>query len=1243
MRKAKPLSLPEIDGGFMKFSRLIRNKIVWLVTALAAAALFFACNTTSPEDKFEIVADSAWVDFDRLVVVRISDGDKRPPDTLFDKKLNSIQDLKALPAGDYHGGRVTFTLQGFVGDTLVLNQGRVFDGATGKTEVTTTIDFSHPPDSVAVSLDTVRVGLGLQSLVFSGSVFPSKSRQGLIWRAVGGVCYLVYQNGDLGASVKVYGQSAGMGKVIAQAKDDTTKADTAVVIVTDTVKVVDPDTVLFGSVTLSPDSIQLSGNGATFSLQATVIPAGAKLSFSSRDSSVATVDSLGKVTSHKAGVTRIVVVSAKGLSDSSVVVVVPVVAVPSVMLLPDSIQLKENRQVFVLQTVVVPSGAKLTFLSRDTSVATVDSVGRVLSRKLGKTRVVVVTEDGVSDSSVVEVIQEMVPLASVRISPDSMRLKEGGKVDSFQILRSSDLPTAKVTFQSLDTSVVRVDSLGRIRTGKPGKTRIVASIEDGDPDSSLIEVVANVRPVIQTFAPTASISIRDTVAFNLSAYDPDGVIHFILWRLTRDTSVIVKDTVDKSSLQKSRSQMFPDTGTFKARVTVVDEDGAVAKDSVTVRVVLDPPVVNAGRDTVGKPGESLVFTGLATQVYGRIVMWKWDFDGNGTWDDSSATSPTLSHAYFKEARYSATLYARDDDGNVATDFRLIDITSNALVLFGLTPRDTVISIKDSVTFNAQSIDTGGTVRLIAWDYDGDGAQDDTLNVNEASLSFRGGHRYATAGVYRIILKVTDNLGRIAKDTARVTVKLDPPKANAGADTTVFTGTKVTLHTTATDTLGIITKKEWSISGAPFKRTLQADTSFTVTNDTSHIACILMVTDDDGNTASDTVIIAVALHRETRLDSLSLSAGKLSPTFNSDTLSYRDTVGLAITSVRLTATLRDATASMKLKGKALPSGIASDTLALNMGLNSFQIAIVAQDTAFKKTYTVNVVRVDDVPPLAPTVSVLVQDSTQAKPNWTWVPGGGGMGAYRYKLDDSILTVGATTVNATGFKPLTNLSDGYHTLYVQERDSAGNWSPIGNARALVSINPLSWYNLDGNGSDSGLNHANATVTKQAVWATDNNGKLGGALEFDGATDSLITGKAKYATGAQLTVSFWFLNSGKGGHAIFMFGEDANIAVFTDTTSIGLAISNPSSNFASGTFLPNTWTHFIGTYDGATIRAYINGKLATSLAWVEPGLKGSLTRFKIGVRDGMNWAGTLDDLRIYGRVVAASEFSKIMADNK
>jgi len=1227
------MSSPEIERGMaMKFRRLMLGILLSVVALLAAVVSFQGCNTTSPEDKFKIDADSAWLAYDRLVIFR--DAKSGTADTLFDGKLTSLNALGALPAGDYDGGKVRFTIQGFSGGQLVWSQTRAYDGATKLTQVTTEVDFSAPPASVALSEDTLRTTLGAQSGMLTASVLPAKTRQSVIWKSLGGVGYLVFQNGDSGISVKVYGNVIGVGKVIAQARSDTSKADTAIVIVS--------DTAIVGSVELDADSIQLHDNGESYAFRVTALPAGTKLVFVSRDSLVASVDSAGKVTAHRAGTTRIVVRTEEGYADSSLVEVVPARVLPSVTLRPDSIQLKENGQVFALQAVVIPAGDSLNFVSRDTSVAIVDALGRVRSRKLGKTRVVALSASGMSDSSVVEVIREIVPPGSVRISPDSIRLKEGGKQDSLQIIRSSDLSSARVSFQSRDTAVVKVDSSGRFRTGRPGKAWIVATIEGGDPDSSLIDVFANAGPAIESFGPNITVSIRDTVAFNLFAQDADGVVRTIIWRLGKDTSVQVRDTVEKTVVQRSRSAVFSDSGTYRVRVSVFDENGASASDSATVRVVLDPPVVNAGRDTVAKAGASLVFTGSATQAFGRIVMWKWDYDGNGTWDDSSATSPTFSHAIFKEGRYAATLYARDDDGNVGTDYLLIDVTNSPLVSFGLSPRDTVISIKDSVPFLAQAASSDGQVRTISWDYDGDGAQDEALNVNESSLTFRGGYRYNVAGTYKLSLKVTDNSGRTINDSARITVKQDLPKAMAGTDTLVFTGTKITLHAKGIDTLGMIVKKEWSIAGGKFVTASQQDTTFTAPASASVLSCILRVTDDDGFSATDEVVVTVALHREARLDGLSISAGKPSPAFNPDSLTYRDTVGLSVNSIRLSATLRDASASMKLKGKALVSGVASDTLTLSMGLNSFPISIVAEDTAYKKTYTVQVVKIDDVPPSAPTVSVQDTSATAVlgRPIWTWVSGGGGGAGYRYKLDDTLMSSGSTATVSAVYQPdtLKFLTVGYHTLYVQEKDSANNWSAQGNAR--IWVGPISWYKLDNNGADSGLNASALTITGGTAFGNDRKNAKLSALQFDGSGGSGIVTAPKVAAGSKFTFAFWFQNSGKDTASHSILATQGNEIFFTTKlNSLGFGVSLPTTFSLPVTFGADQWTHAAGVYDGKTLQLYLNGRLAATLA--APGSPlGDLTDLRFGGSESSPWSGMLDDIRIYKRVLTAAEVAKIYA---
>lgn len=85
-------------------------------------------------------------------------------------------------------------------------------------------------------------------------------------------------------------------------------------------------------------------------------------------------------------------------------------------------------------------------------------------------------------------------------------------------------------------------------------------------------------------------------------------------------------------------------------------------------------------------------------------------------------------------------------------------------------------------------------------------------------------------------------------------------------------------------------------------------------------------------------------------------------------------------------------------------------------------------------------VDTTAPTAPSVSGTTPTNSTT-PTWSWVAGGGGNGTFRYRLDNSDLSSGTTSTTSLNFTPGSALSAGTHTLYVQERDTAGNWSSSG----------------------------------------------------------------------------------------------------------------------------------------------------------------------------------------------------------
>ena len=125
--------------------------------------------------------------------------------------------------------------------------------------------------------------------------------------------------------------------------------------------------------------------------------------------------------------------------------------------------------------------------------------------------------------------------------------------------------------------------------------------------------------------------------------------------------------------------------------------------------------------------------------------------------------------------------------------------------------------------------------------------------------------------------------------------------------------------------------------------------------------------------------------------------------------------------------------------------AQGAVTVDVAANAAQDAAGNNNTAanqLSRTY-------DTTAPTAPTVTSVAASTNDTTPEWTWASGGGGNGTYRYKLDNSDLTSGATETSTASYTPATGLSEAAHTLYVQECDEAGNWSVSGSKAVTIDV--------------------------------------------------------------------------------------------------------------------------------------------------------------------------------------------------
>jgi hypothetical protein len=186
-----------------------------------------------------------------------------------------------------------------------------------------------------------------------------------------------------------------------------------------------------------------------------------------------------------------------------------------------------------------------------------------------------------------------------------------------------------------------------------------------------------------------------------------------------------------------------------------------------------------------------------------------------------------------------------------------------------------------------------------------------------------------------------------------------------------------------------------------------------------------------------------------------------------------------------------------------------------------------------------------------------------------------------------------------------------------------------------------------ADSSGNSNAGTVAGTTSWTS---GKFGGAFQFNGSTYIKVPNSASLSiSGSQISFGAWYYHTAStDGYILgktvsdytYMLGVDKGaqqFAVYLKTGGTVRTLRWPGSVPNALSQYNNTWVHLFVTYDGATITAYVNGAKAATLA-ATGNINATSDAFAIGARGGdgswTRFSGTIDDVRIYNRALAASE---------
>jgi chitodextrinase len=272
-----------------------------------------------------------------------------------------------------------------------------------------------------------------------------------------------------------------------------------------------------------------------------------------------------------------------------------------------------------------------------------------------------------------------------------------------------------------------------------------------------------------------------------------------------------------------------DIGYFQADLIV--DGGSAASDHDNDTYDNGEFEVDAKGDYEARIGEIIEFEGYAKGSV-EPYNWSWDFGDGNTSDEQFPT-----HYYITGGEFPVTLTVTDANGSVANDSTRSRIEQDFEADAG---GDYDAQVGELIQFEGKA-EHGIEPYTWYWDF-GDG---------ETSTEEDPEHAYTAVGEYNVTLTVTDDVGNTATDDTMAYI-FNEFEVDAGDEYDGILGNPIQFKGKAD---GGIDPYTWSWGFGDGNTSTEQEPEHTYTS-TGNYTATLTVTDDVGNTASDTALVYI---------------------------------------------------------------------------------------------------------------------------------------------------------------------------------------------------------------------------------------------------------------------------------------------------------------------------------------------------------------------------------------------------
>jgi hypothetical protein len=231
-----------------------------------------------------------------------------------------------------------------------------------------------------------------------------------------------------------------------------------------------------------------------------------------------------------------------------------------------------------------------------------------------------------------------------------------------------------------------------------------------------------------------------------------------------------------------------------------------------------------------------------------------------------------------------------------------------------------------------------------------------------------------------------------------------------------------------------------------------------------------------------------------------------------------------------------------------------------------------------------------------------------------------------------------------------------LSASEIQSISNSGTAGKCKPTATVAPsgqVLWLAGDGDARDISGNSSNGTLQNGAGFAV---GKVGQGFSFDGVDDQItVPHNANQNTGSQIAIEAWInpttlphgatilqkrSASNIGGYVFEPtkqpFGNDNGLQFVISIGGTYSSLQTPANVLTTGVF-----QHVAATYDGTTMRIYVNGIEVANKA--QTGAIDATTDPIVLGRNVTNtsiaFQGAIDEVALYNRALSADEITSIV----